>query len=64
MKKSTEISLALCLPKAGQDALEQRLAQCYADAVIQTIRTLPCPAAQKLELLDAILESTDLSWRL
>lgn len=59
MRKSQEILLTVCPPEtdAGREALETQLAQLYADAVIRKIRALPCPAAQKLALLDTVIRN-------
>ena len=59
MRKPKEIPLTVCLPEtdAGLEALGAQLAQIYADAVIRKIRALPCPAAQKLALLDTVIRN-------
>ena len=59
MRKPKEIPLTVCPPEtdAGREALETQLAQIYADAVIRQIRALPCPAPQKLALLDAVIRN-------
>ena len=59
MRKSQQIRLTVCLPETdtGREALATQLAQIYADAVIRKIRALPCPAPQKLALLDAVVRN-------
>lgn len=39
----------------GQKELSGRIASIHADAVISRIHHLPCPATQKLQLLDSII---------
>ena len=57
MRKPHQFRLTVCLPETdtGREALGTQLAQIYADTVIRKIRALPCPAAQKLALLDAVI---------
>lgn len=43
--------------KEGQMALEKQVSDIYAEAVIQQIGSLKCPTNQKLQLLDAIIET-------
>ena len=59
MKKPQEIRLTVCLPEtaAGLESLGTQLANIYADVVIRKIRALPCPAAQKQALLEAIIRN-------
>lgn len=39
---------------ANTDALEKRVAQAHADAIIAKVKKLTCSAQQKKELIDAI----------
>lgn len=43
--------------EAGKEALAKRVADIHATSVIRQIKDLSCPTSQKLELLDAVIET-------
>ena len=43
--------------EAGKEALAKRVADIHATSVIRQIKDLNCPTSQKLELLDAVIET-------
>lgn len=43
--------------EVGQRELAQRVAELHADYVLHTIDRLPCPAQQKLALLQAVINA-------
>ena len=52
------INLIVYYPKTaeGQEELAKRVSDVHASAVIQRIKSLNCPARQKLALLDAVIK--------
>ena len=52
-------NLIVYYPKTeeGQLELAKRVSDVHAAAVIQRIKSLNCPTSQKLELLDAVIET-------
>lgn len=60
MRRSAPINLVVHMPQTteGKAELAKRVASVHADAVTQRVKLLPCPTAQKLALLDAIIDST------
>ena len=57
MPKQKPINVIVHFPKekAGQRELAHRVAEVHADAVTARIKRLPCSAAQKQKLLDALI---------
>ena len=53
------INLIVYYPKTeeGQMELAKRVSDVHAAAVAQRIKSLNCPTSQKLELLDAVIET-------
>ena len=53
------INLIVYSPKneAGKIELEKRVSDVHAAAVTQRIKSLNCPTSQKLELLNAVIET-------
>ena len=43
--------------EAGKEALARRVADVHATSVTQRLKALNCPTSQKLELLDAVIET-------
>ena len=43
--------------QAGREALSRRVAGVHAAFILETIRGLNCPAAQKRELLQAVIDA-------
>ena len=60
IRKQAHINLIVYRPTTvnSQLALAQRVADVHATTVIQRITALNCPAAQKLELLDAVIQTS------
>ncbi|MBR0160605.1 MAG: hypothetical protein IJQ02_04900 [Oscillospiraceae bacterium] len=59
MRRMAPVKVIFHFPKTeeGNKVLAMRVAEVHANAVIQRIKDLDCSRAQKLELLDAIIES-------
>lgn len=59
MRKMTPINVIVYYPKTeeGQDELRRRVALVHADAVNRRLKELRCPEKQKLELLDAVIDT-------
>lgn len=53
------IRLTVYYPKTeeGQEELARRVSEIHAAAVIQRLKSLPCPTQQKLNLLDAVIDT-------
>jgi hypothetical protein len=53
------INLIVYSPKTeeGKAELAKRVSDVHASAVTQRIKSLNCPTSQKLELLDAVIET-------
>ena len=60
MRKTPPIKIIVHYPqtKQGKQELAQRLADVHADAVVSAINKLDCPLKQKLELLQAVIDTT------
>ena len=58
-RKSAPIHVIVHYPKTeeGKRELAERVAGVHADMVNQYIKTLNCPSEQKVQLLDAVIES-------
>lgn len=58
MKTYAKINIVLHLPADAQSAqaLAQKLAEIHADAVIHTLKSLPCTDDQKDRLIKAIID--------
>lgn len=59
MKNSVPIQVIVHFPNTeeGKQELAQRISQVHADFVISTIDKLNCPTKQKLELLQAVIDT-------
>lgn len=59
MKKSAPIQVVVYYPKTEQEnkELAKRVADVHADFVISTINKLNCSTKQKLELVQAVIDS-------
>ena len=60
IRKMAPINLIVYYPKTeeGQEELARRVSDVHAAAVNQRLKSLNCPTNQKLQLLDAIIETT------
>lgn len=60
MRKTPPIKIIVHYPQTrqGQQELAQRLADVHADAVVLAINKLDCPLKQKLDLLQAVIDTT------
>lgn len=60
MKPSESIKVIVHYPKTeeGKRELARRVATAHADFVISSINKLNCPPEQKLELLQAVIDTT------
>ena len=60
MRKSAPIEVVVHYPKTkeGWDELGKRVATAHANYVIEKIDRLNCPTWQKLELLQAVIDTT------
>ncbi len=52
------MNIIMHYPESPDDIreLEKRVAEAHAQAVIQKIKSMPCPKSQKERLLDAVLK--------
>lgn len=59
MRKMAPVKVIVYHPKTaeGKEELRRRVALIHADAVVHRLRELTCPEKQKLELLDAVLDT-------
>ena len=59
IRSMVPINLIVYYPKTeeGQMELAKRVSDVHATAVTQRIKSLTCPTSQKLELLDAVIET-------
>ena len=59
MRKQGQVNIIMHFPKTekDKDALAHRISDVHASAVNQRIKSLNCPTQQKLNLLDAIIET-------
>ena len=59
IRSMAPINLIVYYPKTeeGQIELAKRVSDVHATAVTQRIKSLNCPTSQKLELLDAVIET-------
>ena len=59
IRKMAPINLIVYYPKTaeGQEELAKRAAEVHANVVTQHIKQLNCPTDQKLELLDAVIQT-------
>lgn len=59
IRSMAPINLIVYYPKTeeGQIELAKRVSDIHAAAVTQRIKSLNCPTSQKLELLDAVIET-------
>ena len=59
IRKKAPIQVIVYYPKteAGKEELARRVSDVHATAVNQRLKSLNCPTSQKLELLDAVIET-------
>ena len=59
MRKTPPIKIIVPYPQPqqGNQELAQRLPDVHADAVVSTINKLDCPLKQKLDLLQAVIDT-------
>lgn len=59
MRKMAPINVIVYYPKTeeGLEELSRRVALVHADAVNRRLKELTCPEKQKLELLDAVIDT-------
>ena len=59
MRKMAPVNVIVYYPKteAGREELSRRVALIHADAVNHRLKELTCPEKQKLELLDAVIDT-------
>ena len=59
IRSMAPVNLIVYYPKTeeGQMELAKRVSDVHAAAVTQRIKSLNCPTIQKLELLDAVIET-------
>lgn len=59
MRQKASIELVIHLPRTegGRQALAERAARVHADLVEETAAGLDCPDRQKLDLLQAVLDT-------
>ena len=60
MRTSEPIKVIVHYPKTdeGKEELARRVAEVHADFVVSSINKLDCPIKQKLELLQAVIDTT------
>ena len=54
---SVQVNINLPQSDGGKRALSQRMAEILAEAVIDTIKNMPCSVNDQQELLDAVIRS-------
>lgn len=56
---SSSVQLFFCLPQSdeGKKELARRMAEVLAEAVIRTVKSLPCSVNDQRKLLDAVIQS-------
>lgn len=59
IRKSAPVNVILYYPKTetGKEELARRVSDVHAAVVARQIKALHCPTAQKLQLLDAVIET-------
>ena len=59
MRKPTPVNLIVYRPSTEQEQTElaRRIAGIHAETVLRQVQELSCPAAQKMELLEAIVQT-------
>ena len=59
IRKSVPVNINVHYPKTEADIAElaRRVAEVHADAVNYKLKQINCPTSQKLELLDAVIET-------
>ena len=58
MRKPTPVNLIVYRPRTEQEQTElaRRIAGIHAEIVLRQVQELSCPAEQKMELLEAVVE--------
>ena len=61
MRKPTPVNLIVYRPRTEQEQTElaRRIAGIHADAVLRQVKELSCPAEQKKELLEGVIEASE-----
>ena len=61
MRSMAPVNVIMYYPKTeeGKAELANRVAEVHAESVIRRIKALNCPTSQKLELLDAVIETAN-----
>lgn len=61
IRKMASINLIVYFPKTeeGKEELARRVSDVHAAAVNQRLKSLNCPTQQKLDLLDAVIETAN-----
>lgn len=59
IRRMAPVNVIVYYPKTeeGKEELAKRVAEVHADAVIRRLKSLNCPTRQKLELLDAVVDT-------
>lgn len=59
IRKMAPVNVIVYYPQTedGKEELARRVAEVHADAVIRRLKSLNCPNRQKLELLDAVIDT-------
>lgn len=59
MRRHGPVEVKFCFPETeeGMAELARRVARVHAEAVNARIKGLPCPEAQKRQLLEAVIET-------
>lgn len=60
MRKPTPVNLIVYRPRTEQEQTElaRRIAGIHAETVLRQVKELSCPAEQKRELLEGVVEET------
>lgn len=59
IRKMAPVNVIVYYPKTeeGKEELARRVAEVHADAVVRRLKSLNCPNRQKLQLLDAVVDT-------
>lgn len=59
IRKMAPVNMIVYYPQTekGKEELARRVAEVHADAVVRRLKSLNCPTRQKLELLDAVMDT-------
>lgn len=61
IRKKAAVRLNMHYPKTaeGKEVLSRRVSEVHADSINQRLKSLSCPAKQKLELLEAVIKTAN-----